>query len=233
MDKHRLLHFFSSLCFLVGPLITRTVVGVPESTTPDSPFTLGTATAATVTDYTSPLIGDNGAFPGTSATIYNLFGANNSDTVENADDILFPDPSAANWENSPPINFVDFTTPSPVSLIGVAVYLNSDNGKLDGPRSVGTFTFTADGVQLVDAAPSDENGGANTFMFANMVTASNFVATFSDNPNINNDGDGDTGVGPRVLELDGIPGPEPGCLGVLALGGLGLFVRPRRLALCR
>ena len=232
MGRQRVLHFFSRLCFLASPLIARTALAVPQSTTPASPFTFGTATAATITSYTGPLIGDNGAFsntgqPFSNDTIYNLFGANNSDSVENADDILFPDP-AAGWQSAPPINSVDFTTPSPVSLIGVAVYLNSDNGKLDGPRSVGTFTFSADGVQLVGSAPSDENGGPNEFIFANMVTASTFVATFSDNPNTNNHDDGDTGIGPRVLELDGIPGPEPACLGVVALGGVGLLSRPRR-----
>jgi len=147
--------------------------------------------------------------------------------VEPSGDIIFGD-------NNPQPDTVDFTTPSPVQLIGVAVYLDSDDGTLDGPRSVGTFTFTADGVPVVNAAPTNEsiaitaNYGQNVFMFASPVTASSFVATFWPNPNkdytpdANNDGEG-----PRVYELDGIV-PEPACIGVLALGGLALLSRPRR-----
>ena len=221
------------LGFLAALLLAAEVLAAPEVTTPDSPFTPGSPTAATVTSY-SPLIGDNGALsqggaPLPTATIYNLFGATNTASVENGDyDILFGD-------NNVQPNTVDFTTPMPVTLIGLAVYLDSDDGDLDGPRSVGTITFYADGAEVLSAAPVNEsvgvNNGQNIFMFSGLVTASTFSVTFPNNPNMMED-NGDTGVGPRVYELDGIPSPEPACMGLVALAGLGLFSRPRR-SLCR
>ncbi len=87
----------------------------------------------------------------------------------------------------------------------------------------------------MSAAPTNEslavNNGQNIFMFSGLVTANTFSVTFSTNPNIVED-NGDTGVGPRVYELDGIPSPEPGYIGMVALSGLGLLWRPRR-SLCR
>jgi hypothetical protein len=212
------------LAFLAPILTASGVLAAPEATTADSPFTLGTPTAATVTSY-SPLIGDNGDFPSTTATIYNLFGASNT-SVEANGDLIFGD-------NNPQPDLIDFTTPSPVQLIGLAVYLDSDDGNLDGPRSVGTFTFTADGAQVVNAPPTNESiavaNGLNVFMFANLVTASSFVATFSPNPNKDYTPDQyNDGAGPRVYELDGIPAPEPTCIGLVALGALCLLSRRRR-----
>jgi hypothetical protein len=206
------------------------VFAAPESTTPASPFWLSSATAVTVTSYTSPLIGDNGAYPTTSATIYNLFGATNTASVENGRyDVLFPDPASS---PSDAVNTVEFTTPAPVTLSGVDIYLDSDGGGLDDARSVGNFTFTADGIEFVNSAPYNEsiavNNGLNTFMFAEPVTADTFIATFSDNPNIPTD-DPDTGIGPRVYELDGVV-PEPACISLMALGVITFLLRPRRLA---
>jgi hypothetical protein len=208
--------------FIAGLSIRASVFAAPEPTTPASPFTVGSATAATVTSY-SPVIGDNGQYPSMAATIYNLFGANNTTVETGSGDIIFGD------QNSQP-NTVDFTTPSPVSLIGVAVYLDSDDGTLDGPRSVGTFTFTAGSEEIV-ASPVNEsiavNLGVNVFMFSQPVSASIFSATFSANPNLNFTPDGNNdGVGPRIYELDGIV-PEPASLGILAFGTLALLARSR------
>jgi hypothetical protein len=228
MERVKVLRFdvlSVGLASLFGLLATARVFAGPEATTPSSPFAFGSANSPTVTSYSSPLIGDNGAFPGSSATIYNLFGATNSASIENGTyDIIFGD-------NNPQPNTVDFTTPSPVSLIGLAVYLDSDDGTLDGPRSVGTVTFSAGGTQVLSAAPENEsiavNNGLNVFMFANLVTADTFSVTFSDNPNIV-ENNGDTGVGPRIYELDGIPAPEPACMGLAALAALTLLSRRGR-----
>lgn len=219
------LRFYIRWSLLAGLVLTSGVFAAPEATTADSPFTLGSPTAATITSY-SPLIGDNEDFPATTASIYNLFGATNTSAEPNGD-IIFQD-------NNPQPDTVDFTTPSPVQLIGVAAYLDSDDGMLDGPRSVGTLTFSADGMQVVSAAPTNESiaGGSygqNIFMFAGPVTASSFVATFWPNPNRDYTLDQyNDGVGPRIYELDGIPAPEPACVGVVALAGLGLLSRSRR-----
>jgi hypothetical protein len=137
MEKVKRRHFCTAWSLFAWLLFASEVFAAHEVTTADSPFTLGSPTAATVTSY-SPLIGDNGDFPATTASIYNLLGATNT-SVEPSGDIIFRD-------NNPQPDTVDFTTPSPVRLIGVAVYLDSDDGTLDGSRSVGTFTFTADGV---------------------------------------------------------------------------------------
>jgi hypothetical protein len=218
MERSIVFQAIGASIFMAAVLINAEVLAAPEITTPDSPFTLGSPTAATIKPSYSPVIGDNGS------TIYNLFGALNAG-VEDSGDIIFGD------RNSQP-NTVEFTTPTQVKLIGLAVYLDSDDGTLNGPRSVGTFTFTADGAEEVNATPVNEsiavNSGLNVFMFANLVTASTFVATFSTNPHLNFVPDeNDDGVGPRVYELDGIV-PEPIFLTPFAIGPLILLTRPRR-----
>ncbi len=206
------------------------VFAATEPTTAASPFSVTSSTAATVTSY-SPLIGDNGnaLTPGKTATIYNLFGATNSsnNVEQGTGDILFND------NNSQP-NTVDFTTPSNVFISGIALYAQSDDGTLNGPRSVGTFTFTADGTQLVDAAPVYENSGStqvpSVYMFAHPVLADDFIATFSSNP-LNTA----YGPGPRIYELDAIPAPEPSSIvAFCGMGAMGLlFFAARRRILLR
>src|SRR5208282_3891704 len=88
-----------------------------ETTTAASPFTVGTATHATVTTYGPVETGDNGnGYP--SGYIYNIFGASNGHggfySLEPNDDYIFGDQAGPYT--------VAFTTASPVTITGIALY---------------------------------------------------------------------------------------------------------------
>jgi hypothetical protein len=188
-----------------------------ETTTAASPFTVGAATHATVTTYGPVETGDNGnGYP--SGYIYNISGASNGHGGfyggEPDDDYVFGDQTGPYT--------VAFTTATPVTLTGIALYAGADAPKSPtANRGISSFSFSAGGVDVVnDVSPVDISTTENLYTFP-AITASSFVATFVGNPSA-------AFPGPRIFELDGIV-PEPASISILALSGLGLFARRRRV----
>jgi hypothetical protein len=99
------------------------------------------------------------------------------------------------------IDFAEITTTSPVTLAGVTLYVAADQGE-NTNRGVIAFAFRADvdgdGIyesSLVGGVDPHDDNLANTYRFA-PITARRFRAEFTQS----------SGLGARIVELDGIAG---------------------------